>query len=263
MKPVVIARRSILVQVISFAGLVAMLALLCQSFLSPELVVALALPLLALCLYRRNTIWIADGHLYYREFPLDFTVAVPLSSIEDVTLDKEHDRFVFPFYWAYVVAVKVQGGYHKIRLFGVTPALSVVLARLRRALGLPQTPIEMDVRPRVFYLAALFVVFPLLLSVMPLVSAVMDGELWDAAFILVIAVLGISGLISAFRDRSLLVLRLFWAALLGVAVWIYPSVGPENEQLGTNLYLAVFLYLITGLALTFAVKPFNPPQAPE
>jgi len=121
----------------------------------------------------------------------------------------------------------------------------------------------MEIRPRILTLAALFAFFPLMLSFIPLIGTASYGEFLAAAVCLAIIGLGIAGLIFAFRNGSLLILCLFWAALLGVAAWIYPNVGPENDELDSFLYTAGCVYLMAGLGLTLAARSFNSPPAPE
>lgn len=120
-----------------------------------------------------------------------------------------------------------------------------------------------EIRPRILMLAALFAIFPLMFSFMPLIGAALKGDLLMLAIGCVIAGLGVLGLILAFRDGSLLALCLFWIALLSGAAWVYPQVGPESSELATSLYFAGCIYLIAGLGLTLAARPFRASQEPE
>lgn len=141
MKPVVIARISIIMLVVLLPAAAAMLAFLCRSFLPVELFVALAVLLLGLGIYRRNAIWIVDGRLFLRDYPLGFTVSVPTSDVQDVTLGEEDDAlFRNGVQWTNVIVIKLHsGGTRTIGQYPLMPSLRVALSRLRAALGLPQT----------------------------------------------------------------------------------------------------------------------------
>lgn len=122
------------------------------------------------------------------------------------------------------------------------------------------------VRPRMLMLAALLAIFPLMLSFMPLTTALIEWHVSLLAVSCAIVGLGISGLVLAFpglvlafRRGSLLVLGLFWIALGGVAVWIYPDVGPENDEIDTFLYASSCIYLVAGLGLTLASRQVASP----
>jgi hypothetical protein len=120
-----------------------------------------------------------------------------------------------------------------------------------------------EIRPRILMLAALFAIFPLMFSFMPLIGAALKGDLLMLAISCVIAGLGVSGLLFAFRDGSLLALCLFWVALLGVAAWMYPEVGLDSEEDNTSFFVIFCLYLMIGLGLTLAARPFRASQEPE
>jgi hypothetical protein len=119
-----------------------------------------------------------------------------------------------------------------------------------------------EIRPRILMLAALFALFPLMLSWIPLIGTIKEQAFLGAAVCCLIIALGVGGLVLAFRNGSLLLLCLYWVVLLGVAVWMYPNVGPENDELASSLYAAGCVYLIAGLGLTLAARPFSFRQAP-
>ena len=58
-------------------------------------------------------------------------------------------------------------------------------------------------------------------------------------------------------------LCLFWVALLGVAAWTYLRADPQHDILDNPLYIEGCIYLIVGLGLTLAARPFRFPQGPE
>jgi hypothetical protein len=107
-------------------------------------------------------------------------------------------------------------------------------------------------------LAALFATFPLIAFFMLLIGAVMKGSLLMLVVICVIAGLGVSGLLFAFRDGSLLTLCLFWVAQMGVAIWAYLPAGPQNDKLDDPMFVAGCLYLLVGLGVTLAARPLRP-----
>lgn len=262
MKPVVIARFSIVMLAVSALAVWALIAFFCRSFLSPELAAAPALLLFGLTVYRRNAIWISGDHLHYREYPLDFTRAVPVSSISDVVLAKRHDWFFDYLFNAYVLVIKAEDKAYEVAMFAVFPGAPGALVKIREAVGLPVVGVHTGIRPRMMVVAALLAVVPLLLCVMPLISALTGGEFREAALILGIASLGISGVIFAFRDESLLLLCLFWIALLLVAGWIYVLAGSKIDEGDKVLFAAGCAYLIAGLGLTLGARSFSSPPGP-
>lgn len=141
MKPVVIARFSIVMVAFMLAAAAAILAFLCRSFLPAELFAVLGVLLFALGIHRRNAIWIMDGRLYLRGYPFGFTFSFPTSDIQDVTLGEENDEvFNNGFHWTYVIVIKLRDGRNRtIGQYPLMPSLRVALSRLRAALGLPQT----------------------------------------------------------------------------------------------------------------------------
>jgi len=140
MKPVVIARFSIIMLVVMLPAAAAMLAFLCRSFLPAELFVALAVLLLGLGIYRRNAIWIANDRLFLRDYPIGFTVSVPTRDIQDVTLGEENDAlFRNGVQWTNVIVIKLRdGGRLTIGQYPLIPSLREAQSRLRAALELPQ-----------------------------------------------------------------------------------------------------------------------------
>jgi len=138
MKPVVIARYSIVMMALANAVVGAMLALLCHSFLPPEIFAALAVLLFAAGVYRRNAIWIEKDRLFYRASPLMLTCSMAIDDIADVALGEE-DVWNSAFMWTRVIAIKLRGGgTHTVGQVPLMPSLQTVLARLRDALGLPK-----------------------------------------------------------------------------------------------------------------------------
>ncbi len=116
-----------------------MLALLCHSFLPPEIFAALAVLLFAAGVYRRNAIWIENDRLFYRASPLMTpTCSMAIEDIADVAMGEEDVWTSHPM-WTRVIAIKLRGGgTHKVGQVPLMPNLRTALARLREALGLPK-----------------------------------------------------------------------------------------------------------------------------
>jgi hypothetical protein len=136
--PLVIARFSIIGMAVGGVATGAALALLCRSFLPPEFFAVLGVLLFGLGVYRRDAIWITDGRLFLREYPLRYTSSFATGDIEDVTLGEEYDKVLSAFQWTYVIIIKLRsGGKYTIGQIPLVPSRRIVLERLRDALGLP------------------------------------------------------------------------------------------------------------------------------
>ena len=140
MGPLVVARFSMIVLAVQIAGSCAMLALLCISFVPPIAFIPIALLLLSIGIsrHRGRAIWVENERISYRDGSLLGAVSREVRDVEGVELGQE-DSLSWPV-WHRALIIKFRGGGQvKIHTFSLTASGSVVLARLRDAVGLPKT----------------------------------------------------------------------------------------------------------------------------